>query len=94
VFTGAQGQPLDGPGMLRRSFYPFLERAGLPRIQFRDLRSSAATLISLEGVNPKEVADLLGHSDTSITLERYTRVSSASHGGATRAMEDILGDDE
>ena len=94
VFTGAQGQPLDGPGMLRRSFYPFLERTGLPRIQFRDLRSSAATLISLEGVNPKEVADLLGHSDTSITLERYTRISSASHGGATRAMEAILADDE
>ena len=51
-------------------------------------------MISLEGVNPKEVADLLGHSDTSITLERYTRISSASHGGATRAMEAILADDE
>lgn len=67
-----------------------LSRNGGPAIEFRDPRTAAATLISLDGVNPKEVADLLGHPYTSITLQRYPRISSA-HGAATRAMEQILG---
>jgi len=99
VFAGAMGGPIDAGNMMRRHFHPLLDKAGLewkggPAIEFRDLRTAAATLISLEGVNPKEVADLLGHSSTSITLERYTRISSAAHGAATRAMEQILAEDE
>ncbi|EQD40251.1 phage integrase, partial [mine drainage metagenome] len=71
VFAGAMGGPIDAGNMMRRHFHPLLDKAGLeweggPAIEFRDLRTAAATLISLEGVNPKEVADLLGHSSTSI----------------------------
>jgi hypothetical protein len=43
-----------------RSFYPLLERAGLPRIRFHDLRHSAATLLLGLGIHPKIVSELLG----------------------------------
>lgn len=90
VFPNSFGRPMEAQNMMRRQFYPFLQKVGLPRIRFQDLRNTVATLVSLEGVNPKEVADLLGHASAAITLERYTRISAASHGGAARAMEEIL----
>jgi integrase len=38
VFPNTAGRPLHSSNFLQRSFYPLLERAGLPRIRFHDLR--------------------------------------------------------
>ncbi len=61
VFANEVGQPLDGSALLRRSFYPLLERSDLPRIRFHDLRHTAATLLMGQGVHPKLVSAMLGH---------------------------------
>jgi integrase len=52
-----------------------LARAGLPRIRFHDLRHTAATLMLANGVHPKIVSEMLGHSTTAITLDLYSHVS-------------------
>ncbi len=62
VFANEVGQPLDGTAVLRRSFYPLLERSGLPRIRFHDLRHTAATMLLGQGVHTKIVSEMLGHS--------------------------------
>jgi len=51
-----------------------LKKAGLPDIRFHDLRHSTATLLLSEGVHPKVVQELLGHSNISMTMDVYSHV--------------------
>jgi integrase len=74
VFCDTQGGPIRKSNLVRRSFLPLLESAGLPRIRFHDLRHTAATLLLLHGVHPKVVQERLGHSQISITLDTYSHV--------------------
>jgi integrase len=68
-----------------------LARAGLPRIRFHDLRHSCATLLLSEGVHPKIVSDLLGHSQIGITLDLYSHVTATMQAVAAEAMGRLLG---
>ncbi len=44
----------------------------LPSIRFHDLRHSYATLMLKNGVHPKIISSVLGHSDVSTTLDIYS----------------------
>jgi len=93
VFPNTVGRPIDPSNLLRRHFYPLLDQAGLPRI-FHDLRHSCATLLLGEGIHPKVVSDLLGHSQIGITLDLYSHVTATMHAGAAEAMGRLLGSQE
>ena len=84
------GRPLDGTSILRRSFYPLLNRGGLPRIRFHDLRHTAATLLLVQGVHPKIVQDLLGHSTINLTMDVYSHVLPNLQEEAATKMEALL----
>jgi len=75
--------------LLRRSFWPLLERAGLPRIRFHDLRHTAATLL-LAGTHPKVAQERLGHSTVGMTLDLYSHAAPDMQETAVRAMEAVL----
>lgn len=90
VFANEVGQPLDGTAVLRRSFYPLLERSNLPRIRFHDLRHTAATLLLGQGVHPKIVSEMLGHSQIAITLDLYSHVTPTMQRQAVEALETAL----
>jgi integrase len=90
VFTNTVGGPLDPHNLRERSFFPLLHRAGLPRIRFHDLRHSCATLLLSEGVHPKIVSDLLGHSQIGITLDLYSHVTATMQAVAAEAMGRLL----
>ena len=90
VFANTKGRPLEGGNVLQRSFYPLLERAGVPRVRFHDLRHSAATLLLGAGINPKVVAEMLGHSNISVTLDTYSHVTPGMHRHAAAAMSALL----
>src|SRR5262249_48694583 len=72
LFTTRIGNPVDRIDLMRRDFLPLLQTAGLPPMRFHDLRHSAATLLLRQGVHPKVVAEMLGHSQISMTLDTYT----------------------
>jgi integrase len=91
VFTNTVGGPLDPHNLRERSFFPLLARAGLSRIRFHDLRHSCATLLLSEGVHPKIVSDLLGHSQIGITLDLYSHVTATMQAVAAEAMGRLLG---
>ncbi|GER88990.1 site-specific integrase [Dictyobacter vulcani] len=74
VFCNQRGKPWETGNLLRRSFKPLLNKAGLPDIRFHDLRHSAATLLLTMDVHPKIVQELLGHSNISMTLDTYSHV--------------------
>ncbi|HWF57066.1 MAG TPA: site-specific integrase [Candidatus Dormibacteraeota bacterium] len=67
-----------------------LARAGLPRIRFHDLRHTAATLMLANGVHPKIVSEMLGHSTTAITLDLYSHVSPHMQQTAAATIDDAL----
>lgn len=94
VFTNAQGGPLRANHILQRQFTPLLKQAGLPLIRFHDLRHTAATLMLRQGIHPKIVAGMLGHSTVSMTLDIYSHVIPDMQRGATEALDRLLGNAE
>ncbi|MGC5328331.1 tyrosine-type recombinase/integrase [Brevibacillus sp. SYSU BS000544] len=62
------------PRNLNRQFKNIIEKAELPNIRFHDLRHTHATLLLLQGVHPKIVAERLGHANTRMTLDTYSHL--------------------
>jgi integrase len=90
VFPSQVGTPLSGRNLIR-SFKRHLERGGLPQsFRFHDLRHTCATLLLRQGVNPKFVQELLGHSDVSLTLNVYSHVLPDMGDQAAIAMDAAL----
>ena len=73
VFTDPIGRPLSHHH-IRSQHWRTCKLAGLPIIRPHDLRHSFATLMLSAGVNPKVVAEMLGHSSVNMTLNRYSHV--------------------
>ncbi len=71
---------------MRRLWHPLLDRAGLPRFGFHVLRHTHASLLLASGASVREVADRLGHSRASTTLDVY----SHSLPGAGRGLADRM----
>jgi integrase len=90
VFTSQVGTLINPTNLRRRSFAPLLERAGLPKIRFHDLRHTCATLLLTRNVHPKYVQELLGHATVSITLDTYSHVIPGMGNHTARAMEDVF----
>jgi len=91
VFANEIGRPIEAQNLVRRSFYPLLQRAALPRIRFHDLRHTAATLLLSSGINPKIVSEMLGHASITITLGIYSHVLPEMQAQAAAAMDAALG---
>ncbi|MGH2363199.1 MAG: tyrosine-type recombinase/integrase [Chloroflexota bacterium] len=90
VFPNDVGRPILPGNLLRRSFWPLLEKAGLPRIRFHDLRHTAATLLLAAGTHPKVAQEMLGHSTVGMTLDLYSHAAPDMQETAVRAMEAVL----
>ena len=48
--------------------------AGLRRIRLYDLRQQAATILLAQGVPPRVVMEILGHSTYRLTMDTYAHV--------------------
>jgi integrase len=89
VFCDELGRPLSGTAVTKR-FRRLLERAGLPRVRFHDLRHTAASHLLARGVHPKVVADMLGHSTVTVTLDLYSHVAPSLHEAAAQALDELV----
>lgn len=90
VFANEVGRPIEAQNLMRRSFYPLLERAELQRMRFHDLRHTAATLMLAQGIHPKVVQEMLGHSTVSLTLDTYSHVMPNMQAEAAAKMQVAL----
>lgn len=71
VFTEPDGRPLD-PESVAKVFGRRVQRSGLPRLRFHDLRHThAAHLIAAGTVPILAISKRLGHASTSFTMDRY-----------------------
>ncbi len=90
VFSSRTGGYVDASHLLRHCFYPLLERSSLPHIRFHDLRHTAATLMMVQGIHPKVVSEMLGHSTIAITLDLYSHVTPTMQRSAANALDSLL----
>jgi integrase len=67
------GRP-SNPEYITRRFSEIAWETGLPPITVKQLRHSHATALLVAGESPKVVAERLGHSSISVTLEIYSAV--------------------
>jgi integrase len=81
---------VDVSNLTYRSFRPLLERAGLPRIRFHDLRHTCATILLSKGTHPKIVQEMLGHATITQTMDTYPHVLPDMQDGVVSAMQEAF----
>lgn len=77
---------------MTHAFQRVLARSDLPRMRFHDLGHGMASTLLARGVHPKIVAEQLGHSRISITLDTYSHVLPDLMAGVADELEAVYGD--
>ena len=89
VFTSEVGTPLN-PDNLKRVRDYLMEKADVPRVRLHDLRHLHASLAIKGGMDAKVLADRLGHSRASFTLDRYTHLFESQRAQSAVSLLDFL----
>ncbi|GII23172.1 site-specific integrase [Planosporangium mesophilum] len=94
VFASAAGTELDRHNVLR-AFRPVVKQAGLHPDQWtpRELRHSFVSLLSDSGMRVEDIADLCGHSGTTVTETVYRHQLRPVLLQGAVAMDEIFGVD-
>jgi len=87
IFSNENGLPLDPANLVKREFHPALDRAGLRRIRFHDLRHTYASILISQGENIKFVQSQLGHASAKTTLDRYGHLMPNLENDAARRLD-------
>ena len=70
VFPNSNGNYQSADNLAKRRFLPALNRAGIDKIRFHDLRHTVGTRLAEQLVPVNVIKELLGHSDVHTTM-RY-----------------------
>jgi integrase len=91
VFPNEIGRPFAINNLTRRHLKPILDKCDFPKhVTLYSLRHTCATMLLLAGVNPKVVADRLGHSSVVITLDTYSHVLPSLQADATELINQAM----
>jgi integrase len=90
VFTTQTGAPINPSNIRQRSFANLLNKAGLGKMRFHDLRHTCATLMLSRNVHPKIGQEMLGHANISVTLDRYSHFLPSMGKDTAAAMDEIF----
>ncbi len=90
VFPNRAGNPISCQNMVTREFYPALDRAGLRRVRFHDLRHTFASLLVHLGASPKYIQAQLGHGSISVTMDVYAHLLPETAAGVTEQFDDLV----
>lgn len=89
VCVDALGE-LIPPRRVSERFPKILEKHGMKRIRFHDLRHTCASLLLTQNVPMKAIQEWLGHSDMSTTANIYSHLSPDAHCATAAAMEAVF----
>ena len=89
VFPSPTGGPIS-PDSVLHMLHRVLNRAGLPKVRFHDLRQTFATLALQNGVDIKTVSGMLGHYSAGFTLDTYAHVTTIAQRQAADVMGNVL----
>ena len=89
VFPSPKGGPIS-PDSVNNMLKRVLERAGIPKVRFHDLRHTFATIALQNGVDIKTVSGMLGHFSAGFTLDTYAHVTTSAQKEAAQTMGNML----
>ena len=82
-----------GTDLIRYPFKIIRNELGFKHCRFYDLRGSYATKILNNGIERREVADILGHKDVSTTENYYISSKSYARKNATEVFDNLMKSD-
>lgn len=91
IFAGRVGQ-LFHPDSMRNGLKRILDAIGLPHMRVHDLRHSYASTLFENGIEPKTIQKLLGHSEIGVTLNTYVHLKDKTKKEAVQKIDDLLSD--
>lgn len=89
IFPSPNGGPIS-PDSVNNMLKRVLERAGIPKVRFHDLRHTFATIALQNGVDIKTLSSMLGHFSPGFTLGTYTHVTTTAQKEAAETMGNVL----
>jgi integrase len=89
VFSHPNGSP-RAPSTLTLAFRRLTRRIGLEGVRLHDLRHTMASLYLEQGVNPKTVAERLGHASVVITLDLYSHCLPGVQEAAAAQFDTVM----
>jgi integrase len=89
IFASTIGTPVE-PRNVNRRFAACRDRAGLNWLRPHDLRHACATLLIAQGVEPRVIMSILGHSTILLTMNTYAHVLPEVVRDAADAMDRAL----
>jgi integrase len=90
VFTSRTGRPLSGTSVTH-TFQAILQRAGLPRLRFHDLRHTHVALLIRNGEPPMAIMERLGHSTIVTTMNVYGHLYPAAGRELADRLDQMFG---
>lgn len=88
VHVGDDGLGITFEG-LKSGWRRAREAAGMPHVQFRDLRRSTGTLLIQSGVPLHHVSRILGHTSTQVTERVYAHLAGSQLRESMRALQHL-----
>ena len=89
VFASEVGTPIN-PNNIARVRNKLQDEAGVPRARLHDLRHLHASLAIREGMDPKVLADRLGHAKASFTMDVYTHLFEEQRASSAVSLTSFL----
>ncbi len=89
IFCRADGYP-HSDNAFSKYFLEFIERHGLKRIRFHDLRHTHASLLLSNGVNIKVIQERLGHSSITLTIDTYSHLTKENELEAVTKLSNMF----
>jgi integrase len=89
VFPTGAGNVEDHPNIIARGWNPMqvvagvVTAAGRPKYNFHSLRHAAASMFIEQGMNPKRIQTVMGHSSIQVTYDVYGRATSRAGGNGS-----------
>jgi integrase len=89
IFAGPDGGAWT-PVKVTDGFLRLCRRAKVVGASFHTLRHTCASLLLSQGVHPKVVQEMLGHSTIAITMDLYSHSTPSLQDDAARRLDDAL----
>ena len=91
MFPSPKTCGMYGPDCIGRIHKKLLEKAGIEEhVRFHDLRHTFSTLAIQSGIDPKTVAEILGHASAEFSLDVYTHVTAGMKKEAAQKISGFM----
>ena len=91
MFPSPKTGGMYGPDCVGRIHKKLLEKAGIEEhVRFHDLRHTFSTLAIQSGIDPKTVAEILGHASAEFSLDVYTHVTAGMKKEAAQKISGFM----